>query len=114
MTAGRPVKSEIRQNIVEILYFMKNAYGYEVHKAYIDLFPNASQRVIYYHLKKGVDTEEFVVNKVSREQGNYSWGETAEKVYYSLGSNAKPRILARVKKYFEKQKRNTKSKKDSS
>jgi hypothetical protein len=104
---GRPVKSEIRQNIVNILSVLKKAYGYEIHKAYIDIFPGASQRVIYYHLKKGVDTKEFEIERVSQEKGQYSWGGMAEKVYYKLGTNAVPDLkIERVKKYFrEKQKK---------
>jgi hypothetical protein len=99
---GRPVGSNIRQNIVEILYFMKKGCGYEIHKIYLDLFPKATQRVIYYHLKKGSLTGEFVVQEVTKEQGDYSWGETAEKKYYKLGDQATPRILKSVKKYFDK------------
>ncbi|MBC8500664.1 MAG: hypothetical protein ISS25_00670 [Nanoarchaeota archaeon] len=102
MSAGRPVGSVVRQNIVEILYFMKKAYGYEIHKAYLELFPKVSQRVIYYHLKKGVDTGEFTVDNIKQEKGDYSWGEMAEKVYYILGSNASPKVIAKVKEYFEK------------
>ncbi|MBU0471657.1 MAG: hypothetical protein KKF89_03880 [Nanoarchaeota archaeon] len=100
MSLGRPIGSEIRQNIVEILHFMKKGYGYEIHKAYLDLFPKASQRVIYYHLKKGVLLKEFSVQEVKKEKGEYSWGETAEKVYYALGSNASPRLMKKVKDYF--------------
>ena len=56
MPKGRPVKSEIRQNIVEILYFMKQGYGYEIYKAYVKIFPKVTMRSIYYHLKKGNKT----------------------------------------------------------
>ncbi|MFC2135816.1 hypothetical protein ACFLTH_14460 [Bacteroidota bacterium] len=104
MTAGRPIGSMVRQNIVEILHFMKRAHGYDLYKVYLDLFPHVSLRLIYYHLKKGVDTHEFVVEKVENEKGDYSWGETAEKIYYALGNQANPIILPQVKKYFEKKK----------
>lgn len=99
---GRPVKSEIRQKIVDILYFMKEGYGYDIYKVYCDIFPKVSQRVIYYHLKKGVSIGELKVARISKEKGDYSWGGEAEKVYYSLGSNAAPTMDKRVKKYFEK------------
>ncbi|MFH1589102.1 MAG: hypothetical protein ABIB43_00865 [archaeon] len=102
MEAGRPTKSEIRQNIVELLKFMGKAYGYEIHKIYLTIFPKASQRIIYYHLKKGLDTGEFEVENIRFEEGEYSWGKMAEKKYYKLGPNAIPRISARVKKYFDK------------
>ena len=102
---GRPVKSKVRQNIVEILYFMKKGYGYDIYKAYIDIFPAVSMRVIYYHLKKGVETGEFKVEGIKSEKGDYSWGGQAEKIYYALGKNAKPMIDKRVEKKFRKRKK---------
>ena len=102
MARGRPVKSAIRQNIVEILYFMKEGYGYDIYKAYVSIFPIVTMRSIYYHLNKGVITKEFKIKKIKTEKGNYSWGKTVEKVYYALGKNAKPSMSERVKKYFEK------------
>ena len=104
MAKGRPVKSEIRQNIVEILYFMKEGYGYEIYKAYVALFPKVTMRSIYYHLKKGVSLNEFKVSKIEKEKGNYSWGGEAEKIYYSLGDTAKPTGIDKVKEYFESKK----------
>ncbi|MCH8329474.1 MAG: hypothetical protein IIB81_03715 [Nanoarchaeota archaeon] len=104
MPKGRPVKSEIRQNIVEILYFMKEGYGYEIYKSYIVIFPKVTMRSIYYHLKKGVDLNEFKVSKIEKEKGNYSWGGEAEKIYYSLGEAAKPTVNEKAKEYFEKKK----------
>ena len=105
MVKGRPVRSEIRQNIVEILYFMKKGYGYDIYKIYRKIFPKATMRVIYYHLKKGVKTGEFKVEGVKQEKGDYSWGRQAEKIYYSLGKNAKPMIDKRVEKFFRRKKK---------
>ncbi|MFH1770522.1 MAG: hypothetical protein ABH828_03115 [archaeon] len=105
MNAGRPIGSYIRQNIVEILHFMGKGCGYDVHKVYLELFPKATQRVIYYHLKKGVATGEFEVADIKTEKGDYSWGQTAEKVYYKLGASASPKIILKVKKYFDKKKK---------
>ena len=102
MPKGRPIKSEIRQNIVEILFFMKQGYGYNIYKAYIAIFPKVTMRSIYYHLKKGVSLEEFKVDKVEKEKGDYSWGGEAEKIYYALGDKAKPTANEKVKEYFEK------------
>jgi len=102
MNSGRPVQSKIRQNIVEILYFMKSGYGYEIYKAYIEIFPAVTMRSIYYHLKKGLALKEFKVSKIKSEKGNYSWGPEAEKIYYALDVNARPQIDKKVKKYFEK------------
>ncbi|MFH1591300.1 MAG: hypothetical protein ABIC95_05235 [archaeon] len=96
MPRGRPVRSEIRQNLVEILYVMGRAYGYDLYKAYIKMFPKVTIRSIYYNLKKGVSLEEFEVEKIETVQGDYSWGHTAQKIFYTLGRNAKPRLDKRV------------------
>ncbi len=108
MKRGRPTQSAIRQNIVDILFFMKKGYGYDIYKAYIRIFPKPTLRVIYYHLKKGVVLGEFIVKEIKQEKGEYSWGSHAEKIYYSLGPNAKPSMNQRVKKYFEKKKKESK------
>ena len=47
-------------------------------------------RSIYYHLKKGTSLNEFKINKIEKERGQYSWGNEVEKIYYSLGPNANP------------------------
>ena len=99
---GRPIGSQIRQNIIEILYFMKEGCGYEIYKVYIQLFSKVTLRSIYYHLKKGTSIDEFKVKKVGKVKGEYSWGNEAEKVYYELGSNAKPLLDERIKDYFDK------------
>ena len=99
---GRPIKSEVRNNIIELLYFMKKAYGYDIYKNYIELFPKTTMRNIYYHLKKGLTIDEFKIEKIKKEQGEYSWGTEAEKIYYRLGPNASPKINKRVKNYFDK------------
>jgi len=101
---GRPVRSEIRQNIVEILYFLGKGHGYQIYKIYKAVFPKCTNEVIYYHLKKGVLLGEFKVAKIKQEKGNYSWGPTAEKIYYSLGREASPKIDKKVKKYIDKMK----------
>jgi hypothetical protein len=102
MNRGRPIQSKIRQNIVEILYFLKSAYGYNIYKVYIEIFPAVTMRSIYYHLKKGLALKEFKISKIKSEKGNYSWGPEAEKIYYCLDINARPQIDKKVKKYFEK------------
>lgn len=102
MVRGRPVKSSIRQNIVEILYFMNEGYAYQISKAYKDIFPPVTMRSIYYHLKKGVSTGEFIVKEIRKETGNFSWGGEVEKIYYALGPEAKPTMSVKVKEYFKK------------
>ncbi len=104
MKRGRPLGSPIRQNIIEILYFMKSGYGYNIYKKYREIFPKVTMRVIYYHLNKGLNTKEFSIEKVEKEKGDYSWGGEAEKIYYKLGPNAKPSINPIVKEYFDKKK----------
>jgi hypothetical protein len=104
MPRGRPVKSIIRQNIVEILYFMGKGYGYDIYKAYREIFAPVTMRSIYYHLNKGVQTEEFKIDEVKKEEGDYSWGSTVTKTYYALGGKAKAMINNQVKEYFDKKK----------
>lgn len=96
MPRGRPVRSEIRQNIVELLFHLQKGYGYQIAKQYNTLFPPVTQRSIYYHLRKGVLTGEFLVHKIEEERGDFSWGSIAEKTYYALGKEALPKGDARV------------------
>lgn len=109
MPRGRPTRSVIRQNMVELLYFLHKAHGYELYKWYIKLFPKCTIRVIYYHLKKGTVLKEFKVEKVAMERGNYSWGQMAEKTYYALGENAQPKGDMHLKEMMDKLQGNSKS-----
>lgn len=99
---GRPTHSVIRQNLVEILYFMGEAYGYQLYKAYKDIYPPATLRVIYYHLTKGSALKEFEIAGVKKTEGKYSWGPEAERIFYKLGPSAKPTMPTELKAYFEK------------
>ena len=105
MKRGRPTKSAIRQNIVEILSVMGKGYGYQIHKVYKQIFPPCTREVVYYHLKKGVQLGEFAVEEVKQEKGDYSWGTVVEKTYYKLGPQAAPKGEPRVKDFFAKQKK---------
>ncbi|MBS3142156.1 hypothetical protein J4464_02090 [Candidatus Woesearchaeota archaeon] len=87
---GRPPRSKIREHIAEILAVIGRGYGYQIYQYYSGVFPKVTQRVIYYHLKKGVQLQEFVVQEIRKEQGKFSWGSEVEKTYYALGPNAKP------------------------
>lgn len=98
---GRPARSEIRQHVIDILHFIGKGYGYEIYKIYRDIYPKATMRVIYYHLRKGVELGEIKVEQIKKEQGNYSWGPEAEKIYYSLDKNAQPKIDKRIKEYLD-------------
>ena len=102
MQRGRPVNSKVRQNMVEILHYLKKGYGYEIYKIYCAVFPKVTLRLMYYHLKKGAALEEFRIDKVAREKGHYSWGPEAEKIYYELGKNAQPLGSKRIKNFLAK------------
>ena len=58
-------------------------------------------RSIYYHLKKGVEIGEIKVNTIKSEKGDYSWGCEAEKIYYSIGEKAIPKMDNKVKEYLD-------------
>jgi len=108
MVKGRPIKSKIRQNIVEILHYLDEGYGYQVAKIYNEIFPSATQRSIYYNLQKGLLTKEIAVHKIEEEEGDFSWGSVVEKKYYSLGKNAEPKGEKRVKEYLNTWKKSNK------
>ncbi len=89
MKRGRPQKSNIRQNIVNILFLLKEATGYDIYKVYVKFFGKVTLRSIYYNLHKGVLLDLFSLKEVKKEIGDYSWGSSAEKIYYSIGKKAK-------------------------
>lgn len=103
MKRGRPIGSKVRQNIIEILYFMGSAHGYHIYKVYRQIFPKITLRGIYYHLRKGQELGELQIDEVQKESGTYSWGSEAEKIYYKLGPNAKPAMDPQVKVFLETQ-----------
>jgi len=105
MKRGRPIGSNVRQNIIEILYFLGSAHGYHLYKVYKQIFPKITLRGVYYHLRKGKELGEFVIDEIQKESGEYSWGSEAEKIYYKLGPKAKPKIDPRVKIFFDTQKK---------
>ncbi|HII16955.1 TPA: hypothetical protein HA361_03505 [Candidatus Woesearchaeota archaeon] len=102
MGRGRPIGSVIRNNIAEILFVMGKGYGYDIYKAYRVVFPPCTLRSIYYHLNKGVQTGEFAVESVKKEEGEYSWGSVVEKTYYKLGSAARVQGDSKVREHFER------------
>ena len=102
MKRGRPIGSVIRQRLIDILYILGKAHGYELYKYYKEIYPPITLRVVYYHLRKGTLLNEFRLDKIEQEKGNYSWGESAEKIYYSLGPNAKPSLSPEVQGQMEK------------
>ena len=109
MPRGRPAKSQVRQNIIEILFHLGKGYGYDIYKIHAALFPKVTMRLIYYHLQKGMKLGEIKTSTIVKEQGNFSWGSEVEKIYYALGPSAKPTGNERVKEYFEKKAQGTPS-----
>ena len=105
MTRGRPAKSIIRQNVVEILNYLRQGYGYQIAKIYNEVFPPVTQRSIYYHLRKGLATKEIRMHKIEQEEGDFSWGKIVEKIYYTLGEEANPQGSERVKEFIERWKK---------
>jgi len=105
MKRGRPTKSIIRQNVVEILQILGKGYGYEIAKVYNKIFPQVTQRSIYYHLRKGTKTNEIEVHTIKQEQGEFSWGPNVEKTYYKLGSLAQPKGNQRVSNFLKQWKK---------
>ena len=101
MKRGRPTKSVIRQNVIEILHHLPRGYGYEISKIYNAVFPKVTQRSIYYHLRKGVQLQEIEIQKIEEEKGNFSWGSTVEKIYYTLGKSAHPLGSSQVKEFLD-------------
>ena len=102
---GRPLHSDVRQNIIDILYLYKRLYGYQIYKIYMDLFPEITLRLVYYHVRKGTSTGEFSIKEIKKSSGNFSWGTTSENVLYELGPEAHPRINDQIKKHFETHKK---------
>ena len=101
MKRGRPSGSPVRQNVTELLAQFGELHGYSIYKHYLKLFPRVSMRAVYYCLSKGVKKGYFKVAKVEKQQGSYSWGPEAQRLYYDLGEAAKPTGDAKVKRYFE-------------
>lgn len=85
---GRKPGSKVRQNLGALLSTKKEAYAYELVHEYMQRFPKVSQRLIYYHLKKGVALGEFAVSRITEEEGNYSWGKKVERIYYRVNPSS--------------------------
>ncbi len=101
MGRGRPPKSMVRQNIIELMYVLKRSSGYDIYKVYREVFPQVTLRSIYYHLKKGLALGEFEIESIRNVKGACSWGSQTEKIFYRLGKNANPTGDPRVKRFLE-------------
>lgn len=94
---GRKPKSDIRDEMVELLYHLKEAYGYDLYKKYCKVYDKkVSMRSIYYHLNKGVELGIFNLKEVRDVKGDFSWGSGAKQVIFQLGTNATPKASTEV------------------
>ncbi len=85
---GRKAGSIIRKRISALIKELGKSYGYEIYKNYNVVFGNVDMRLVYYHLKSGVNRQEFIISEIKKEKGGYTWGDMAEKVYYDIGPRA--------------------------
>ncbi len=99
---GRPIHSEIRQRIIEILAVTGPAYGYRIHKLYNEIFTPCTRENIYYNLKKGVQLGEISIEAVRQEKGTYSWGPMVTKTYYKIGPKSRPQGHPAVRDFIKK------------
>ncbi len=89
---GRKPNSEIRKNLIELLFFLKESYGYDLYKKYLKIFnKKVSIRSIYYHLNKGVELGVFKIREIQQARGDYSWGDNVQRIIFSLGKEANPK-----------------------
>ncbi|MBT3940930.1 hypothetical protein HOD83_02380 [Candidatus Woesearchaeota archaeon] len=88
---GRKAKSQIRDEMVDLLFFLKEAYGYDLYKKYCKVYDKKiSMRSIYYHLNKGVELGVFNLKEIRDVKGDFSWGSGVKQVIFQLGVNAQP------------------------
>ena len=100
---GRPPRSIVRERLAEMLFIVGKLTAYDAHKHYVQLFSPATQRNVYYQLRRGVDIGIFKIADVVEEPGEYSWGPTTRKVYFELSKTATPQFNKHIKNYFEEQ-----------
>lgn len=98
---ARPARSKVRDQLAEILYIAGKLTAYDAHKHFLAIFGKATQRNIYYQLRRGVEIGIFRVEDVVDEKGDYSWGSVSRKVYYELAPAASPQLNTQVKHYFD-------------
>lgn len=102
MGRGRPIKSAVRNRMQMIVDALGVTYGYEIHKAYEEIFEPIELRSMYYHLKKGVQLNDFEEIGVEKVKGPFTWGDVSIRKYYILGPEAGNRATEEVRKVIEK------------
>lgn len=85
---GRPIKSLIRERMQQIVDALGVSYGYEIYKVYEGAFSPIDLRSMYYHLRKGVELDEFALVGMKEEKGAFTWGDFSLRRYYVLGPAA--------------------------
>ena len=80
---GMPRKSVVRDRLLLILRDGP-MHGYAIVREYYRRYgKTTTPRNIYYHLSRLVE-DGLIVAESSDVHGNYSWGESARRVYYRL------------------------------
>lgn len=74
--------------MLAIINYYGEVYGYEIYKKYKEVFGAVSLRLIYYHLDKGVKENIIIKKKTEMVNGEYSWGQNSERIYYSTNDAA--------------------------
>lgn len=81
---GRPIGSNVRNNILSLLSIEGPMHGYGLYQRYVVKYPQVSMRLIYYHLKKGVSIGEIKIHKIEKKKGEYSWGNEVQNIVYAV------------------------------
>lgn len=82
---GRPKGSLTRVRIGVILTVIERGTGYDLFRIYREVYGQITSRSIYYNLHQGLLLDEFELDAITIESGEYSWGGKAEKKYYRIG-----------------------------
>ena len=75
-----------------MLSVVERATGYDLYRIHRDVYGPISSRSIYYNLHQGVLLDDFEIDEVTVESGEFSWGGKAEKKYYRAGRKLKPLV----------------------
>jgi hypothetical protein len=89
---GRPKGSRTRDRVGGILSVIERGTGYDVYRIYREVYGSITSRSIYYNLHQGVLLDDFELDEITVESGEYSWGGKAEKKYYKPGRKAKHHV----------------------
>lgn len=81
---GRPIGSNVRTNIINLLSKEGPMHGYELYQKYLTYYSQVSMRLIYYHLKKGVSLGELKIHKIEKKKGEFSWGSEVQHITYAV------------------------------